>query len=126
MGDRKFYDLMNDNPFFVFASAAYTNNFNVISAQSNMVAINSCIEIDLAGQIVSDTIGKNFYSGFGGQTDFINAAAQSADNKGKAIITMSSQTKGKSKIVPCIKEGAGVVTTRAHTRYVVTEYELMN
>ena len=69
-----------------------------------MTAINSAIEIDLAGQIVSDTIGKDFYSGFGGQTDFINASAQATDNKGKAIIAMPSRTKGQSKIVPCIKE----------------------
>uniref|UniRef100_A0A7E5A151 Acetyl-CoA hydrolase n=1 Tax=Panagrellus redivivus TaxID=6233 RepID=A0A7E5A151_PANRE len=127
MGNRKFYDLLNDNTAFVFASAAYTNNFNVIAAQSRMTAINSAIEIDLAGQIVSDTIGKNYYSGFGGQVDFINAAAQAADGKGKAIIALPSRThKGQTKIVPYIKEGAGVVTTRAHTHYVVTEFGIAN
>ena len=89
----------------MFASSAYTNNYDTIVAQSRMTAINSAIEIDLTGQVVSDSIGKRFYSGFGGQVDFINAAAQSTDGKGKAILALPSRTvKGESKIVPYIKE----------------------
>jgi len=122
-GNREFYDLCDNNPLFVFASSAYTNNYDTIVAQSRMTAINSAIEIDLTGQVVSDTIGKSFYSGFGGQVDFITAAAQSTDGKGKAILALPSRTaKGESKIVPYIKEGAGVVSTRAHVHYVVTEF----
>uniref|UniRef100_A0AC34QQS0 Acetyl-CoA hydrolase n=1 Tax=Panagrolaimus sp. JU765 TaxID=591449 RepID=A0AC34QQS0_9BILA len=127
MGTRKFYDLIDNNQLFVFASSAYTNNFHTIVAQSNMTAINSAIEIDLAGQVVSDTIGKNFYSGFGGQVDFINAASQALDGKGKAILALPSRTaKKQPKIVPFIQEGAGVVTTRAHVHYVVTEQGIAN
>lgn len=113
--------------FLVFASSAYTNNHNIIASQSRMTAINSAIEIDLTGQIVSDSIGKNFYSGFGGQVDFIFGAGQAFDGKGKAIIALPSRTeKGETKIVPYIKEGAGIVTTRAHVHYVVTEHGIAN
>lgn len=92
-----------------------------------MTAINSAIEVDLTGQVVSDTIGKRFYSGFGGQVDFIYGASASADGLGKSIIALTSRTsKGESKIVPHVKEGAGVVTTKGHVRYIVTEHGIAN
>ncbi|KAK0409531.1 hypothetical protein QR680_004602 [Steinernema hermaphroditum] len=123
MGSRKFYDFLDGNPQITFASSAFTNDVHVIAEQSNMTAINSCIEIDLTGQICSDSIGTNIYSGFGGQVDFIYGTAVTKDRKGKPIIALTSQTnKGISKIVPTLKEGSGVVTTRGHVRYVVTEY----
>lgn len=123
LGSRQLYEFLDDNPLFLFGSAGYTNSIPVISQNNKMTAINSAIEIDLTGQVVSDSIGKRFYSGFGGQLDFIYGASQTFDGMGKSIIALPSTTKrGESKIVPIIKDGAGVVTTRAQCRYVVTEY----
>ena len=90
-----------------------------------MVAINSAIEVDITGQVCADSIGKKMFSGVGGQMDFIRGASLS--DGGKPIIALSSQTyKGISRIVPFLKEGAGVVTTRAHVHYIVTEYGIAN
>jgi acyl-CoA hydrolase len=125
IGSRRLYDYVNDNPRFAFLEADYVNDTAVIRKNPKVVAINSAIEIDLTGQVCADSIGTSQYSGVGGQMDFIRGAALSDD--GKAIIALSSQTsKGKSKIVPFLKEGAGVVTTRAHVHYVVTEYGIAN
>lgn len=127
MGSREFYKLLDNNPLFIFASAGFTNALSTIVQQSRMTAINSAIEVDLTGQVVSDTIGKKFYSGFGGQVDFIYGASAAIDGLGKSIIAMPSRTtKGESKIVPHIKEGAGVVTTKGHCRYMVTEHGIAN
>lgn len=94
-----------------------------MAQQPKMTAINSCIEVDLTGQVCSDSIGTRFYSGFGGQVDFIRGAAAGLDGEGKAIIALQAATKkGESKIVPVLKLGAGVVTTRAHVHYIVTEH----
>jgi len=88
-----------------------------------MTAINSALEIDLSGQICSDSIGAKIYSGFGGQVDFMYGSSISEDGMGKPIIAITSTaTKGETKIVPFLKQGAGVVTTRAHAHYIVTEY----
>ncbi|KAI6189724.1 Acetyl-CoA deacylase [Aphelenchoides bicaudatus] len=123
MGSRKFYDLMDNNTCFLFGSVGFTNAVPVIMAQHRMTSINSAIEIDLCGQICADTIGSKFFSGFGGQTDFVYGSAAALDGQGKSIIGLPSQTeKGEPKIVPFLKEGAGVVSTRAHARYIVTEY----
>lgn len=100
----------------------YTNSTAIIAQMPKMTAINSCIEVDLTGQVVSDSIGTRMYSGFGGQVDFIRGAAEGLDGKGKPILAFASSAKGISKIVPYIKEGAGVVTSRAHVNYLVTEY----
>lgn len=101
----------------------YVNDTRVISMQPRMTAINSCIEMDLTGQVCSDSLGCKMYSGFGGQLDFIRGAAIGQDGKGKAIIAFPSITsKGESKIQAVLKLGAGVVTTRAHVHYVVTEH----
>lgn len=101
----------------------YTNDQEIIASNPMVTAINSCIEIDLVGQIASDTVGSKIFSGYGGQVDFLRGAALGSDGKGKPIIALPSTTnKGESKIVPFLKHGAGVTTTRAHVHYVVTEY----
>lgn len=93
----------------------------VIAQQNKMTAINSAIEVDLTGQVSADSIGSRIYSGFGGQVDFMTGAARAED--GKAIIALQSRTRrGIPRIVPFIREGGGVVTTRGHVQYVVTEY----
>lgn len=122
VGNRELYDFVDNNPFIEMLEIDYVNNTHIISLQPTMTAINSCLEVDLTGQVCADSIGTRMYSGFGGQVDFIRGAAESLDGKGKPIIAIVSQTKkGESKIVPTLKPGAGVVTTRAHVHYVVTE-----
>ena len=122
MGTQKLYDLIHNNPMFEFHPADYTNNPFVISQNHKMVAINVALEIDLTGQVNADSIGSKFYSGIGGQADFIRGAALS--KKGKPVIALPSTAKGGkiSRIVPRLTEGAGVVTTRGDVHYVVTEY----
>jgi len=121
IGTRKLYDFVDDNPQVVFLEIDYVNDTKIIRTNPKAVAINSAIEIDLTGQVCSDSIGTYQYSGVGGQIDFMRGAALS--DGGKPIIALASATKnGESKIVPFLREGAGVVTTRAHVHYVVTEY----
>lgn len=121
LGSRKLYQYVNDNPSFAFLDVDYVNDPHVIKRNDRMVSINSAIEIDLTGQVCADSIGTTQYSGVGGQMDFMRGAALS--NGGKPIIALPSRTaKGISRIVPMLKPGAGVVTTRAHMHYVVTEY----
>ncbi|XP_046360100.2 4-hydroxybutyrate coenzyme A transferase-like [Haliotis rufescens] len=123
IGTKKLYDFLDNNPSVVMVDAAYSNSTDIISQNPKVTAINSAIEVDLTGQVVSDSIGTRMYSGFGGQVDFIRGASLCRDGLGKPIIALPSQTKrGETKIVPLIKEGAGVVTTRAHVHYVVTEF----
>lgn len=125
MGSQKLYDYIDDNPLVHFKEAAYTNDTAIIRRNPKVTAINSAIEIDLTGQVCADTIGQRQYSGVGGQMDFIRGAALSEG--GKPIIAMPSVTKnGVSKIVPFLKEGAGVTTTRAHVHYVATEFGVAN
>ncbi|MFI5134839.1 MAG: acetyl-CoA hydrolase/transferase family protein [Chitinophagales bacterium] len=121
MGSRKLYDFMNDNPVVAMLECSYVNDTSVIRQNPKVTAINSAIEIDFTGQVCADSIGTYLYSGVGGQMDFIRGASLSEG--GKAIIALPSITsKGASRIVSLLKEGAGVVTTRAHLHYVVTEY----
>jgi len=121
LGSRKLYDYVDDNPSTVFLDIDYVNNPQVIQRNPKVVAINSAIEVDLTGQVCSDSIGSRQYSGIGGQMDFIRGAALSKG--GKPIIALTSRTKkGMPRIVPFLKESAGVVTTRGHVHYVVTEY----
>ncbi|XP_023011497.2 succinyl-CoA:acetate/propanoyl-CoA:succinate CoA transferase [Leptinotarsa decemlineata] len=123
IGTQELYDFVDNNPFVEMLVVDYVNNTGIIARQPQMTAINSCIEVDITGQISSDSIGTRMYSGFGGQVDFIRGAAEGLDGKGKPIIALPSSTnKGESKITPILKPGAGVVTTRAHAHYVVTEY----
>ena len=121
LGSRRLYDYVHDNPSFAFHDIDYVNEVSVIRQNPKVHAINSCIEIDLTGQVCSDSIGTYQYSGVGGQMDFMRGAALSEG--GKPIIALASRTRrGTSRIVPFLKQGAGVVTTRAHVHYVVTEY----
>lgn len=120
-GTRKLYDLVDDNPSFAFLDVQYVNDTKVIRGNPKVVAVNSAIEVDLTGQVCADSIGTYHYSGVGGQMDFMRGAALSEG--GKPIIALCSTTgKGQSKIVPVLRPGAGVVTTRAHVHWVVTEH----
>ncbi len=125
LGTRKLYDFADDNPIIKALEVNYVNDPRVLCLNPKVTAINSAIEIDLTGQVCSDSIGTYQYSGIGGQMDFIRGAALSED--GKPIIAMPSvTTKGISRIVPFLKQGAGVVTTRGHLHWVVTEYGAAN
>lgn len=125
VGSKRLYNYVDDNPFIEMRACDYVNDTANIKLNPKMVAINSAIEVDVTGQICADSIGTNMYSGVGGQMDFIRGASLSKG--GKAIIALPSQTKkGQSKIVPYLKHGAGVVTTRAHAHYIVTEYGVAN
>lgn len=120
MGSKRLYDYVNDNPFIEMKESSMVNDTARIRKNPKMVAINSAIEVDLTGQVCADSIGPNMYSGVGGQMDFIRGASLSVG--GKAIIALPSITKkGESRIVPYLKKGAGVVTTRAHVHYIITE-----
>ena len=120
-GTRKLYDFVDDNPEVRVMDISYVNDPGVISKNPKVTAINSAIEVDITGQVCADSIGTYQYSGIGGQMDFMRGASISED--GKPIIAMPSTTdKGISRIVPFLKEGAGVVTTRGHVHWVVTEY----
>jgi acyl-CoA hydrolase len=122
LGSDSLYEFLDDNPFIEAHPVEYVNDPMIASQNDNLVAINSAIEIDLTGQVCSDSIGAFIYSGFGGQVDFIRAAARSKG--GKPIIALPSTAKGgtMSRIVPFLKQGAGVVTSRADVHFVVTEH----
>jgi acyl-CoA hydrolase len=123
MGTRRLYDFANDNPMVEMRAVDFTNDTHVIRSFPAMTAINSALEVDLTGQVVADSIGHRMYSGVGGQMDFIRGAALAQD--GRAIIALPSAAgrAGEiSRITTALKEGAGVVTTRAHVRTVVTEF----
>lgn len=125
MGSRQLYDFVDDNPQIAMLDSGYVNDMAVIRRNPKVTAINSAIEVDLTGQVVADSIGTRLYSGVGGQMDFIRGASLSPG--GKPIIALPSVTRrGDSRIVPYLKEGAGVVTTRAHVHYIVTEYGIAN
>ena len=120
MGSKRLYDFVDDNPFIEMKESSIVNDTARIRKNPRMVSINSAIEVDLTGQVCADSIGSSMYSGVGGQMDFIRGASLSEG--GKAIIALPSITKrGESRIVPFLKQGAGVVTTRAHVHYVITE-----
>ncbi len=124
-GTRKLYDFVNDNPAIRVMDISYVNDTSIIRKNPKVTAINSAIEIDLTGQVCADSMGTYQYSGIGGQMDFIRGASLSEG--GKPIIALPSVTsKGLSRIVPFLKEGAGVVTTRGHVHWVVTEYGIVN
>ncbi|MDD2467389.1 MAG: GNAT family N-acetyltransferase [Desulfobulbus sp.] len=122
MGTKRLYDYINDNPLFSFRPTEYINDANVIGKHKRMVAVNMALEIDLTGQVCSDSVGGKFYSGFGGQIDFNRGAAKSEG--GRAIITLPSLNKegNESRIVCTLQPGSGVVINRASVHYVVTEY----
>lgn len=122
LGSRELYEYAHNNPVFELHQVDYTNDPFVVAQNDGIVAINSAVEVDLTGQVCSDSIGYRIYSGFGGQVDFIRGAARAKD--GKPIIALPATAKqGQlSRIVPHLKEGAGVVTSRGDVHYVVTEY----
>ncbi len=121
LGTKKLYDFVDDNPMVRVKDIEYVNDASVIRKNPKVTSINSAIEIDITGQVCADSIGTRIYSGVGGQMDFIRGASLSEG--GKPIIALPSRTKkGISKIVPFLKQGAGVVTTRAHVHYIATEY----
>lgn len=125
MGSKRLYDYVDDNPFIEMRTSDYVNDVSIIKQNPKMVAINSAIEVDVTGQVCADSIGAKMYSGVGGQMDFIRGASLSEG--GKAIIALPSVTnKGISRIVPSLKPGAGVVTTRSHVHYIITEYGIAN
>ncbi len=125
MGTQRLYDFMDDNAEIEMMDITYVNDTAIIRQNPKATAINSAIEIDITGQVCADSIGTRMFSGVGGQMDFMRGAALSKG--GKPIIAIPSATaKGVSKIVPTLKLGAGVVTTRAHARYVVTEYGVVD
>jgi acyl-CoA hydrolase len=121
LGSRKLYQYVHDNPAFAFLDIDYVNDPSVIKRNPKVVAINSAIEVDLTGQVCADSIGTIQFSGIGGQMDFMRGAALSEG--GKPILALTSRTKkGVPRITPYLKSGAGVVTTRGHVHYIVTEY----
>ncbi|MCL7964843.1 MAG: 4-hydroxybutyrate CoA-transferase, partial [marine benthic group bacterium] len=125
MGTRRLYDFIDDNPQVAMLDVGYTNDTAVIRRNPKVTAINSAIEVDLTGQVCADSIGTRQYSGVGGQMDFIRGASLSEG--GKPIIALPSVTRrGESRLVSFLKPGAGVVSTRAHVHYVVTEWGVAN
>ncbi len=122
MGSKKLYDFIDNNPLIEFHPTEYINDPFIIAQNKRMMAINSAIEVDLTGQVCSDSLGDMFYSGIGGQVDFVRGAARSEG--GKAIIALPSTAHDEtvSRITPHLKEGAGVVTSRGDVHYVVTEF----
>jgi len=125
MGSQTCYDFIDDNPMVLMKDVAYTNDPFIIAKNAKVTAINSALQVDITGQVCADSLGTTFYSGVGGQVDFIYGASLSQG--GKAIIAMPSVTnKGFSKIAPVLTSGAGVVTTRNHIHWFVTEYGAVN
>lgn len=126
LGTQKTYDFVHENPMVELYPVDYSNDPFIIAQNDDMIAINTCLEIDLTGQVCSDSMGTDFYSGIGGQVDFIRGAARS--KRGKPIIALPSTacSGSVSRIVPRLDEGAGVVTTRGDVHYVVTEYGAVN
>ena len=120
-GTRKVYDFIDDNPQVALLDIAYVNNPTIIARNPKVTAINSAVEIDLTGQVCADSVGHRIISGVGGQMDFIRGASLSPG--GKPIIALSSRTKkGESRLVSALRPGAGVVTTRQHVHFVITEF----
>jgi acetyl-CoA hydrolase len=120
IGSSRLYEWVDDNPIIELHPTEYINDPFVIAQNERMVAVNSAIEVDLTGQVCADSIGPKLYSGVGGQLDFIYGASRSKG--GVPIIALPSTAKNFSRIVPTLKPGAGVVTSRNHVRYIVTEY----
>ena len=122
MGTKRAYAFVHDNPMIEMRPVDFTNDTSVIRTFSRMTAINSAVEIDLTGQIVADSIGHRMYSGVGGQMDFVRGASLAAEGRAIIALPATARSGARSRIVPSLQEGAGVVTTRAHARTVVTEH----
>jgi acyl-CoA hydrolase len=126
LGTHEWYEYVDDNPIFDFQPSSYTNDPFIIAQNENVVAVNSAIEIDFTGQVVADSVGTRFVSGFGGQLDFMRGAVRSRGGKPVIAISSTAIHGTVSRIVSRIRNGAGVVTTRADIHYVVTEYGVVN
>ncbi len=122
MGSRKLYDFIDNNPLIEFHPVEYTNDPFVIAQNDKMISINAAIEVDLTGQVCSDSLGTMFYSGIGGQVDFVRGASRSKGGKPIIALPSTAEKEAYSRIVPYLKQGAGVVTSRGDVHYVVTEY----
>ncbi|HUU85179.1 MAG TPA: GNAT family N-acetyltransferase [Phycisphaerae bacterium] len=122
MGSRKLYDFINNNPMVECHPTEYTNDPFIIAQNDKMISINSAIEVDLTGQVCADSLGEMFYSGIGGQVDFVRGAARSKGGKPIIALPSTAHNEAISRIVPTLKPGAGVVTSRGDVHYVVTEY----
>jgi acyl-CoA hydrolase len=126
LGTRRLYDFVNENPMFEFHPNSYVNNPFVIARNDHMVGINSALEIDLTGQVCSDSVGQRFYSGFGGQLDFIRGVARAKFGKPVIALPATARDGTVSRIVPMLNDGAGVVTTRADVHFVATEFGMVD
>jgi acyl-CoA hydrolase/RimJ/RimL family protein N-acetyltransferase len=126
MGSRRLYDYVDDNPVFEFLGVDWVNDPFVIARNDDMVAINSALQVDLTGQVCADSVGHKFFSGIGGQADFIRGASRSRGGKPIIAIRSTADDDGVSRIVPVLSEGAGIVTSRGDVHYVVTEYGVAN
>ncbi len=122
LGTRRLFDFIDDNPLVEFHVQEYINDPRVISQNPKMISINSAIEVDIAGQICSDSIGTMNYSGIGGQVDFFRGAKMSPGGKAILALTSTARCGEISRIVPFLKQGASITTTRADVHYIVTEY----
>jgi acetyl-CoA hydrolase len=122
LGSRKLFDFIHNNPIVEFHPSDYVNDPFVIAQNDKMVAVNSAIQIDLTGQVCSDSIGDSVYSGFGGQVDFIRGASRSRGGKAVIALLSTAKSEGISRVVPYLDEGAGVVTSRGDVHFVATEY----
>ncbi|MBY0277303.1 GNAT family N-acetyltransferase [Candidatus Binatia bacterium] len=126
MGSRRLYDYVDDNPVFEFIGVDWVNDPFVIARHDDMVAINSALQVDLTGQVCADSVGHKFFSGIGGQADFIRGASRSRGGKPIIAIRSTAEDDAVSRIVPVLSEGAGIVTSRGDVHYVVTEYGVAN
>ena len=126
MGTQRLYDFVHDNPLIEFHPCDYTNDPFVISQNERMISINAAIQVDLTGQVCADSIGEYFYSGIGGQVDFVRGAARSKGGKPVIVIPSTAKDGTVSRIVPFLDQGAGVVTSRGDVHYVATEYGMVN
>jgi len=126
LGTERLYDFLDNNPLIEAHPVSYVNDPEVVGRNESMVAINSAIEVDLTGQVCSDSIGSYIYSGFGGQVDFIRGAARSQGGRPVIALPSTARQGMTSRIVPFLKEGAGVVTSRADVHWVVTEHGAAN
>jgi len=126
MGSQRLYDFVDDNPLIEFHPCDYTNDPYIIAQNNKMVSVNAAIQIDLTGQVCADSIGEYFYSGIGGQVDFVRGAARSEGGKPVIVLPSTAKDGEVSRIVPCLDQGAGVVTSRGDVHYVATEYGIVN
>ena len=126
MGTQRLYDFVNDNPFIEFHPCDYTNDPFIIAKNDKMISINAAIQVDLTGQVCADSIGEYFYSGIGGQVDFVRGAARSKGGKPVIVIPSTAKDGTVSRIVPFLDQGAGVVTSRGDVHYIATEYGIVD